>query len=55
MVRSAVFVSRQKDVMKLVLHAYLMEEAISEAAYEPSNRPRWVGVPLREILTLLGQ
>jgi maltose alpha-D-glucosyltransferase/alpha-amylase len=54
-VQSALFLPRRKDEIELMLHAYLMEKAIYEVGYELNNRPDWVDVPLRGILTLLGR
>jgi maltose alpha-D-glucosyltransferase/alpha-amylase len=54
-VQAAPFIPRREDEMELMLPAYLMEKAIYEVAYELNNRPDWVGVPLRGILTLLGR
>jgi maltose alpha-D-glucosyltransferase/alpha-amylase len=33
-----------------LLHAYVLDKAIYEVAYELNNRPAWVGIPLRGVL-----
>jgi len=40
------------DLLQL-LEAFLLEKALYEIAYELNNRPTWVGIPLRGILSLL--
>ena len=43
---------RPADLLQL-LEAFLLEKALYEIAYELNNRPTWVGIPLRGILSLL--
>jgi maltose alpha-D-glucosyltransferase/alpha-amylase len=43
---------RAEDLVQL-LEAFLLEKALYEIAYELNNRPTWVGIPLRGILSLL--
>jgi maltose alpha-D-glucosyltransferase/alpha-amylase len=37
-----------------LLNAYLLQKALYEVQYELNNRPAWVGIPLRGILSLIG-
>lgn len=36
-----------------LLNAYLLQKALYEVQYELNNRPAWVGIPLRGILSLI--
>ena len=36
-----------------LLDAFLLEKALYEIRYEVNNRPKWVGIPLRGVLSLL--
>jgi maltose alpha-D-glucosyltransferase/alpha-amylase len=38
---------------KLLLDAFLLQKALYEVAYEMNNRPDWVHIPLRGILSLM--
>jgi maltose alpha-D-glucosyltransferase/alpha-amylase len=38
-----------------LLDFFLLHKAIYETGYELSNRPAWIGIPLRGIIELLGQ
>ena len=40
---------------QVLLDFFLLHKAIYEAGYELSNRPNWIGIPLKGILELLGQ
>ncbi len=44
------------DPVKLatLLEVHLLEKALYELSYELNNRPSWVGIPLRGILSVLG-
>jgi maltose alpha-D-glucosyltransferase/alpha-amylase len=35
-----------------MLDAYLLDKALYELMYELDNRPAWIGIPLRGVLTL---
>jgi maltose alpha-D-glucosyltransferase/alpha-amylase len=37
-----------------LLNAFLLQKALYEVQYELNNRPAWVGIPLRGILSLIG-
>jgi maltose alpha-D-glucosyltransferase/alpha-amylase len=49
---SAFVQSAPTDLTQL-LEAFLLEKALYEIAYELNNRPGWIGIPLRGILSLL--
>jgi maltose alpha-D-glucosyltransferase/alpha-amylase len=49
----APFVPSQPADLAQLLEAFLLEKALYEIAYELNNRPTWVGIPLRGILSLL--
>ena len=42
-------------VFEALLEIYVLEKAIYELRYELNNRPSWVRIPVRGILTLLGE
>ena len=42
------------DGLTSLLNAYFMEKALYEILYELNNRPAWVWIPLRGILTMRG-
>jgi maltose alpha-D-glucosyltransferase/alpha-amylase len=48
---SSVPTDRQEQ--KLLLDIFLLQKALYEVGYELNNRPAWVSIPLRGILTLL--
>ena len=47
------FVPRAQQERRLLLDAFLLQKALYEVAYELNNRPDWVRIPLRGILTLV--
>ena len=49
----APFAPSQPEDLAQLLEAFLLEKALYEIAYELNNRPTWVGIPLRGILSLL--
>ncbi len=50
---SAQFLPQTEEERRLVLDAFLLHKALYEVAYELNNRPDWVTIPLRGILSLL--
>jgi maltose alpha-D-glucosyltransferase/alpha-amylase len=44
---------QNREVVRIILDAYLLEKAIYELNYELNNRPDWVGLPLQGILQIL--
>jgi maltose alpha-D-glucosyltransferase / alpha-amylase len=47
------FIPGNRDELRILLGALLMEKAVYELSYELNNRPDWVGIPLRGIQQLL--
>jgi len=50
---NASFIPKDREVLNLMLKAYLLEKAIYEIGYELNNRPDWIIIPLRGIKHLL--
>jgi maltose alpha-D-glucosyltransferase/alpha-amylase len=50
---NAVFVPKDQDDLKLLLRSFLILKALYELRYELNNRPKWVAIPLRGILSLI--
>jgi len=50
---NTVFVPKDQVDLKLLLRSFLILKALYELRYELNNRPKWVPIPLRAILTLL--
>jgi len=46
------YVSTNPEQNKFLLDAFLLQKALYEVAYELNNRPAWVRIPLRGILSL---
>jgi maltose alpha-D-glucosyltransferase/alpha-amylase len=47
------FLPRTREERQILLDAFLLEKAIYEISYEMNNRPSWLRIPLRGILTLI--
>jgi maltose alpha-D-glucosyltransferase / alpha-amylase len=47
------YLSPQPSARRLVLDAFLLQKAVYEVSYELNNRPDWVRIPLRGILSLV--
>jgi maltose alpha-D-glucosyltransferase/alpha-amylase len=52
-IRKARLLPEDPQQLKILLDAYLLEKAVYEIGYELNNRPDWVTVPLRGILSLM--
>ncbi len=48
------FVPGNWQERRILLDAFLLQKALYEAAYELNNRPEWLEIPLRGILSLMG-
>jgi trehalose synthase-fused probable maltokinase len=47
------YLSPQPAARRLALDAFLLQKAVYEVSYELNNRPDWVRIPLRGILSLV--
>jgi maltose alpha-D-glucosyltransferase/alpha-amylase len=47
------FVPKSLDDKRFVLDIFLLHKAFYEVAYELNNRPDWVRIPLRGIISLV--
>lgn len=47
------FMPRDREQQKILFDAFLLQKALYEVAYELNNRPDWVRIPLRGILSLM--
>jgi maltose alpha-D-glucosyltransferase/alpha-amylase len=52
--RDQPYVPAEPSQRKLLLDAFLLQKAVYEVDYELNNRPDWVTIPLRGILSLAG-
>jgi maltose alpha-D-glucosyltransferase/alpha-amylase len=52
-VENAPFIPSDREALKIMLNAYLLEKAVYELGYELNNRPEWVAIPLRGIKDLM--
>ena len=52
--RDQLFVPAGWQERRILLDAFLLQKALYEVAYELNNRPDWLAIPLRGILTLIG-
>jgi maltose alpha-D-glucosyltransferase/alpha-amylase len=48
-----VFVPSTPEQRQFFLNAFVLQKALYEVQYELNNRPAWVGIPLRGILSLI--
>ena len=53
--KGAASLPEDEAAWQTLLDFFLLHKAIYEAGYELSNRPAWIGIPLRGIIELLGQ
>jgi maltose alpha-D-glucosyltransferase/alpha-amylase len=44
-----------QEERRVLLDAFLLEKALYEVAYELNNRPDWLRIPLRGVLSLIGE
>ncbi len=51
---NAAFVPAGWKERRILLDAFLLQKALYEVAYELNNRPEWLQIPLRGILSLMG-
>jgi maltose alpha-D-glucosyltransferase/alpha-amylase len=51
--RGAAHLPPDRDAVRILLEAYLLEKALYEIGYELNNRPNWLRIPLRGALDLL--
>ncbi len=49
---NAPFLPPERQAFEAVLDAYVLDKVLYELLYELNNRPAWVGIPLRSILTM---
>jgi maltose alpha-D-glucosyltransferase/alpha-amylase len=50
---NASFIPKEQEDLRLLLRSFLILKALYELRYELNNRPKWVGIPLRGILSLI--
>jgi maltose alpha-D-glucosyltransferase/alpha-amylase len=53
-VGNASFMPQDQEDLRLLLRSFLILKALYELRYELNNRPKWVAIPLRGILSLIG-
>jgi maltose alpha-D-glucosyltransferase/alpha-amylase len=53
-VATAPFAPQDREELRILLDAFVLEKAIYELGYELNNRPAWAGIPLRGIESVLG-
>jgi maltose alpha-D-glucosyltransferase/alpha-amylase len=52
---NALFIPKEKENLQLLLRSFLIVKAMYELRYELNNRPKWIAIPLRGILSLLNE
>ena len=52
---SATFIPKDQEDLQFLLRSFLIVKALYELRYELNNRPKWVAIPLRGILSLLDE
>lgn len=52
-VEGLAFLSSDADERRILFDSFLLQKALYEVAYELNNRPDWVRIPLRGILSLI--
>ncbi len=48
-------IPEEKEDFKLLMEIFMLEKAVYELNYELNNRPEWVLIPLRGILSIIGK
>ncbi|MBV9269097.1 MAG: putative maltokinase [Acidobacteriaceae bacterium] len=51
---TAPFLGSDREEHRVLFDAFVLQKALYEVAYELNNRPDWVQIPLRGILSLIG-
>jgi len=51
--KDAPFIPKERNELRIMLDAFLLDKAIYEIGYELNNRPDWVAIPLRGVKRLL--
>ncbi len=51
----SVFLPSDRSQRELLLRTYLLEKAVYELGYELNNRPDWVHIPIRGILSMIDE
>jgi maltose alpha-D-glucosyltransferase/alpha-amylase len=51
----APFIPKSQEDLRFLLRSFLILKALYELRYELNNRPKWVAIPLRGILSLLDE
>ncbi|NJM06739.1 hypothetical protein HC891_11975 [Candidatus Gracilibacteria bacterium] len=49
----ASFIPQRHEDLQTLIETYVLDKALYELSYELNNRPAWVAIPLRGILSLL--
>ena len=52
-VKDMPFVPQNKEELKIMLNAFILEKAVYELGYEINNRPEWLTIPIKGIKSLL--
>jgi maltose alpha-D-glucosyltransferase / alpha-amylase len=50
---NASFIPKDQEDLRLLLRSFLILKAMYELRYELNNRPKWVAIPLRGLLSLI--
>ncbi|OQW98864.1 MAG: alpha-amylase, partial [Elusimicrobia bacterium A5] len=53
-VKDIPFIPQDKEELKIMLDAFILEKAVYELGYELNNRPAWIFIPLNGIKQILG-
>ena len=48
-------IPEEKEDFKLLMEIFMLEKAVYELNYELNNRPEWILIPLRGILSIIGK